>query len=90
MDFSFACLSNPGVNKVQLAATTLQPNDRQIKVNKWTQKLIQSDPHQHPNTKGKERQKQLSSHQMNRRQAELATLSQKMTTLLSKLNWIYL
>ena len=49
------------------------------RVNKWTQDLIhtQSEPHQAPNTKAKDRQIQLSSHKMNRWQAELATLSQK-------------
>ena len=48
-----------------------------FKVNKRTQELIQSDSHQVPNTKGKDRQTQQNSHKMNRRQAELATLSQK-------------
>ena len=39
--------------------------------------LIESDPHQAPNTEGKDRQVQLSSHKMNRWQAELATRFQK-------------
>ena len=48
-----------------------------LKLNKETQELIQSDPHQATNTKGKERQIQLSSHKVNRWQAELATFSQQ-------------
>ena len=50
------------------------------KVNNWIRELIQSDSYQAPNTKGKDRQIQLSSHKMNRWfrwQSELATLSQK-------------
>ena len=43
---------------------------------KIAQELIQSDQHQAPNTKGKNKQIQLSSHKMNRSQ-ELVTLSQK-------------
>ena len=50
---------------------------RWYKENKWTQELIQSDPHQTPDTKGKDRQIQLSRHKMNRWQSELATLSPK-------------
>ena len=48
-----------------------------IKVSKWTQELIQLDPHQVVDIKGKDRQIQLNSHKKNRWQAELATLSQK-------------
>ena len=40
-----------------------------IKVNKWIQELIQSEPHQAPNNRRKERQIQLSSHRLNRWQA---------------------
>ena len=43
---------------------------------KVAQELIQADQHQAPNTKGKNRQIQLSSHKMNRSQ-EIVTLSQK-------------
>ena len=57
-------------------------NDKHIKnehdkVNKWTQELPQSYPHQAPNTKGKDRQIQLSSHKINGWLAELASLFQK-------------
>ena len=41
-----------------------------LEINKWTQEPIQSDPHQAPNTKGKDRQIQLKSRKMNRWQAE--------------------
>ena len=47
------------------------------KVNKRTQELIQSDPHQAPNVKGNDRRIHYSSYKMDRRQAQLATLSQK-------------
>ena len=47
------------------------------KENKRTQELIQSDLHQAPNTKRKERQIQLSSYKVNRWQVELVTLSPK-------------
>ena len=47
------------------------------KVNEWPRELILADPHQAPDTKGKGRQIQLGIHKMNRWQAELATLSQK-------------
>ena len=38
---------------------------------------MQSDPHQAPNTKVKDRQIQLNSHKKNSWQVELATFSQK-------------
>ena len=47
-----------------------------IKVNRSTRELIQSNPHQVLNIKGKGRHIQLNSHKWNRWQ-ELATLSQK-------------
>ena len=43
----------------------------------WTMELIQSDPHEAPNAKGKEIQMQLISHKKNRWQAELASFPQK-------------
>ena len=60
------------------------------KVNKWTQEMIQSDPQQVLNIKGKARQMQLKRHKGNRRLAELATLPKKITTLLPKLKCISL
>ena len=58
-------------------------------VNKWTQEPIQSDPHEAPNTKGKDRQMQLSSknEQMSSR---AGNFPKKLGILLPKLNWIYL
>ena len=53
-----------------------------IQASMRTHELIQSDPHQVPNTKRKDRQIQKIAKEMYRRQAELATLSQK-------LDWIY-
>ena len=46
---------------------------------------MQSDPYQALNSKGKDRQIQLNSDKMNRRQAELADLPKKVVTLLPKL-----
>ena len=57
------------------------------KVNKWTQELIQSDPHLAINTKGKDRKIQLSSHKMNRRQTELATFSQNGGNSVTQTKW---
>ena len=47
-----------------------------LKSKQLTQELIQSDPPQVLNIKGKDRQKQVNSHKK-KRQAELAALSQK-------------
>ena len=63
---------------------------RLYKINKWTQEMIQSEPQQVLNIKGKDRQIQLNRHKRNRRLAELATLPKKVETLLPKLKWISL
>ena len=47
------------------------------KINKWTQRLIQSDPHQGFNMKGKDRQIQSNNQKISRWQTELAALFQK-------------
>ena len=51
-------------------------------VNKWTQELIQAEPHQVLNMKGKDRQIQLNSYKKNRWQANLATFSRKNTCII--------
>ena len=67
-------------NMIEIMIKPLQFK-KKYEVNKWKE-LIQSDPHQVPHNKGKDRQIQLSSYKMNKWQAELATFSQK--TLLPK------
>ena len=53
---------------------------------KVTQELIQSDPHSAPNTKGKERQIQISCHKMKRWQQSWQLFPKKVAKLLPKLN----
>ena len=69
-------LCNASMN-CSFASVSLTSDVTVCKVDKRTQEIIQSDPHQAPNTKGKDIQIQKSSHEMNRWKAELETLSQK-------------
>ena len=55
-------------------------------VNKWTQELIQSDPHQVLNIKGKERLLKLKSHKKADGKQSWQSFLKRVTTRLPKLN----